>query len=159
MNRNEREYLAVQATSRIAAIANTVGFESFGEKLHHKFLMVLCSIDQISLATTSPLLITNLIAGIDVLVLRSHDAQAATKPVLEFDNRALISGDDLQIEMIGEACAQIIPVNAEGALMFHSDDGTVYMVFRSRLRHGVLQSVGISTLDSIDLTESTTVLQ
>lgn len=150
MNRYEREHLAVQATSQIAAIANTTGFESYGDKLQQKFIMLMCSIDQLSLATPSPLLITDLIEGIDLLVLRNPAVEVPKDTATTFDIRALVPAEVLRIDLIGEVIARMVPVGAEGALTYMSDDGTVYLVFRSPLRHSVLRSIGISSIDSVD---------
>lgn len=149
MNRNEREHLAVQAISQIAAIANTPGFEAYGDTLQQKFIMLLCAVDQLSLATPSPLLITSLIEGVDLLVLRDPAIEQPKETATTLDIRSLVPADTLQIEMIGEVLARMVPVGAEGALTYQSDDGTVYVVFRSSLRHAVLHSMGISSIDDV----------
>lgn len=149
MIQSERENLATKATARIGAIAVSPDFALFGDALYHKFLLLMSAIDTISHASSKPVLITSLIAGIDILVCHEapgESGEVASERAVPIDIRALLPLDSDSIEALGRVCAEVLPEMKQGAQVFSSADGTHYIAFRTCFRDESLKAMGLSDL-------------
>lgn len=148
MNITEREMFALQGATRIGEALNLVGWEVFGDALKHKLMLALSAIDHVSAQAPGPVLIDEVIPGIDLVVAKPRENHVFAIGTAVIDPRALTPIDPRNLELLSAAVRTAFEGNG-GAGVFESVDGTHYVVFPTARRDEALASMGISS-SSVD---------
>lgn len=150
---NERELVASQAVSRMGQIlGSTEGM--LADAVKQKLVLLFGAMDQVAQAANRPLLITDILPGYDMLIVRAEVVgHPETVPKAGMDVRALTPIDPSILHGLAMVLDGEFSVAKGGALLYESGDGTHYIGFQSKNRAIALNHMGIYAEDTVLMAE------
>jgi len=149
----ERHSIAQRIVSRLSEVSPEFALTAFGPIVRSRIEAALSAIDAVAIEASMPLLVAELLPGVDLIVVRDFTkpaprASAETPSLDSIWDRETVGGDwiDALTDLVTGALASR-GVNAAGAYHHMSPDGMHYFVFDSAFRSVALQQLGIESGD------------
>lgn len=146
---NERELVASQAVSRMGQILGSAE-GVLADTVKQKLVLLFSAMDQVAQAANRPLLITDILPGYDMVIVRAEVVgHPDSIPKAGIDVRALTPIDPAILHGLTMVLDGEFSVAKGGALLYESDDGTHYIGFQSKNRAIALTHMGIYAEDAV----------
>ncbi|TKC90147.1 hypothetical protein FAZ69_08340 [Trinickia terrae] len=153
----ERSSAAQHVVEQLANVSPEFGPQAFGPIVASRVTAMLTAIDAAASTAGQPLLVTDLLPGVDLIVAPDHSQPAQRAPA---DAPSLAStwdrepaGADWIGALAGLVTAALSQARAgageQGAWYHHGGDGLHYFVFDSRDRAQALQQLGVEETDLV----------
>jgi hypothetical protein len=157
----ERLSVAQRVVAQLANVWPEYGPHAFGPIVASRVTTMLTAIDAAAAAADQPLLVVNLLAGIDLIVARDFSrpapSAAVDAPSLEsIWEEEPVGADwiDALTDLVTTALGKAAASGAPGAWHHQGGDGVHYFVFDSRYRENALQQLGIEEGDLVMVSQT-----
>lgn len=158
----ERLSVAQRVVAQLANVSPEFGPQAFGPIVASRVTTTLTAIDAAAAGADQPLLVVNLLAGVDLIVARDYSRPA---PRVVVDAPSLESIWDLEpvgadwidvlTDLVTTALGKAGAVSSgPGAWHHQGGDGLHYFVFDSRYREKALQQLGIEEGDLVMVSQT-----
>ncbi|WP_199033041.1 hypothetical protein [Ralstonia sp. ASV6] len=158
---SERHAIAQRTVSRLGEAAPLLSGAGWGEQIASRIVTAIAAVDAMVMSAEGPVLIADVVPGVDILAARDF-----TKPAAE----AAVGGVSLQkswvagdigadwIDALGKLAHSYLGERAaaakhEGVVSMEGQDGVYYFAFQSQHRATVLRQVGLGE-DELILVET-----
>jgi len=159
---SERHAIAERTVSRLGEATPLLGQAGWGEQIASRIVTAIAAVDAMVMSADHPILIAEVLPGVDVLAARDFTKAAPTE-VAETGvslQSSWIKGEigPDWIDALGQLAQRYLAEQAttakhEGAMSIAGQDGVHYFLFESKHRAAALRQIGLGE-DELTLVET-----